>query len=82
MEDHNPGSAAGSQADLAGFGFEDLFDSPLEGPRKRERERQAGVVLTRLDRIHRLSRYTKVLRQLSLRPCQLRPEDPEVILHR
>lgn len=62
--------------------FKDLLDASMESPRQRERQRQAWVVLARLDRIHGLARDAQPLRELRLRPVQLSAQDPQPILHR
>jgi len=49
-------------------GEEDLLDAPLEKPREGEGERQRGIVLAGLDRVHRLSRHVEVCGEFGLRP--------------
>src|ERR1700686_5042483 len=62
--------------------LEDLFDSPFERARHRESEREARIVLARLDRVHRLPRHTKLCRQLRLGPRQLGAQHSQPVLHR
>src|ERR1700674_850103 len=62
--------------------FEDLLDPPLERSGERERQRQARVVFSGLDRIHRLTRNAQSFRQVRLRPLQLSAQDSEPVLHR
>jgi hypothetical protein len=50
-------------------------------PRQREGQRQAGVVLSRLDRVHGLPRDVQPLGQLGLRPPALAAKLAHAVAH-
>jgi len=54
-----------------GVGSEDVLDPSLEQARDTERQRQAGVVLAGLDRVHGLARDAEPRAQFALRPATL-----------
>jgi hypothetical protein len=56
--------------------LEDVFDPSPEQPRDPERERQAGVVLARFERVHGLARDIELGGEIALRPLPLGAQGP------
>jgi len=65
----------------ARFRFKDRFNRLWEKPRDTEGERQAGVVFSCLDCVHRLPRHMEARRQVRLRPGALCSKNSEPVLH-
>src|SRR6185503_3770021 len=63
------------------FGLEDGFNGASEEPSDPEGEREARVVATGLDRVHRLARDGQQLGEVRLGPMPFNAEEPDAILH-
>src|SRR5215831_10496325 len=61
---------------------ENVFNPQFEQPRHLERQRQTRIVLLRLDRVHRLARDAKLVRQIALRPVLGRAQFSKAVFHR
>src|SRR4051812_25106843 len=60
--------------------IENLLDPHPEQARQPKGQRQRGIVLTGLDRVHRLARHADPAAKLRLAPAAFRPKDPQSIL--
>src|SRR5439155_26995993 len=64
------------------FRSEDIFDACAEESSDPKGERQTGVVLFVLKRVHRLTRDLKSVGELALRPVAFRAQNAKAVLHR
>jgi len=62
--------------------LKDVFDLEAENTRDGKGEWQAGIVPAVLDRIHRLSRDGKRLREIALAPLAAETEFLDSVVHR
>src|SRR6187549_435767 len=75
-------ASARSPSPIAVLIIEYLLDPQVEQSRDSEGERQRGIVLARLDRIHRLARHAEPAAKLGLTPVAFGAQHLQPVVHR